>query len=182
MPSISSSRGSTGCTATSASSSPSRSAAAVRHDDARDVALPEALDAVITSPPSPGLIEYHEQHRYACELLGLADERPAEIGGAARGTSFPALAAYTDGVAAVLGRCAARLRPGAPVVVVVNDRRSLYPPILEHAGLVLEERLQRHVNRRTGRRAGEHPEDVLVRRAWPACRGRPSSEITGRPV
>ena len=40
----------------------------------------------------------------------------------------------------------------------------LYPEILEGAGLVLEQRYQRHVNRRTGRRAGEYFEDVLVAR------------------
>ena len=46
--------------------------------------------------------------------------------------------------------------------IVVNDRRNLYPAILERAGLRLDERLRRHVNRRTGRRAGEYFEDVLV--------------------
>ena len=47
---------------------------------------------------------------------------------------------------------------------MVNDRRDLYPEILERAGLRLDERLRRHVNRRTGRRAGEFFEDVLVAR------------------
>ena len=56
------------------------------------------------------------------------------------------------------------LRRGAPILIVVNDRRELYPKILERAGLQLEERLRRHVNRRTGRRAGEYFEDVLVAR------------------
>jgi len=44
----------------------------------------------------------------------------------------------------------------------VNDRRELYPAILRRAGLRLEDRLERHVNRRTGRRAGEYYESVLV--------------------
>jgi hypothetical protein len=47
-------------------------------------------------------------------------------------------------------------------VIVVNDRRELYPEILERAGLIEERRHRRHVNRRTGRRAGEYFEDVLV--------------------
>jgi hypothetical protein len=47
-------------------------------------------------------------------------------------------------------------------VIVVNDSRELYPRILEASGLVLEQRLTRHVNRRTGRRQGEFFEDVLV--------------------
>jgi hypothetical protein len=57
------------------------------------------------------------------------------------------------------------LRPGAPVAIVVTDRRDLYPEILDRAGFCLEDRLRRHVNRRTGRRAGEFYEDVLIARA-----------------
>ena len=49
-----------------------------------------------------------------------------------------------------------------PCVIVVNDRRGLYPDILERSGLRLEDRLERHVNRRTGRRAGEYFESVLI--------------------
>ena len=45
---------------------------------------------------------------------------------------------------------------------LVNDRRGLYPEILDRAGLRLDERLERHVNRRTGRRAGEYFESILV--------------------
>jgi hypothetical protein len=52
-------------------------------------------------------------------------------------------------------------------VIVVNDRRDLYPSLLESAGLRLDARYRRHVNRRTGRRAGEFFEDVLVARSAP---------------
>ncbi len=41
----------------------------------------------------------------------------------------------------------------------------LYGEILERAGLQLESRTLRHVNRRTGRRAGEYFEEILVARA-----------------
>ncbi len=138
--------------------------AVVLHGDAREVELPGPFDAVVTSPPYPGLIDYHEQHRYAYELLGLDDLREREIGAAARGTSKAALAAYRDGIVGVLAACRAALKPRGRVVIVVNDRRDLYPEILDGAGLVLEQRYQRHVNRRTGRRAGEYFEDVLVAR------------------
>jgi hypothetical protein len=73
-----------------------------------------------------------------------------------------ALGEYADGVAAVLRNVRRALVPGAPVCIVVNDRRNLYPGILAAAGLRLEERLERHVNRRTGRRAGEYFESILV--------------------
>jgi hypothetical protein len=138
--------------------------ASVLHGDAREFELAGPYDGMLTSPPYPGLIDYHEQHRYAYELLELDDRREREIGAAASGTSLAALEAYRQGIAAVLARSAAALRPGGPVLVVVNDRRDLYPEILERAGLELEARLRRHVNRRTGRRAGEYFEDVLVAR------------------
>jgi DNA modification methylase len=138
--------------------------ATVIHGDVRDEQLRRRFDGVLTSPPYPGLIDYHEQHRYAYELLGLDDRRELEVGAAARGTSRAALAAYSDGIVAALCNCRRTLRRGAPVLIVVNDRRDLYPEILERSGLVLEQRLRRHVNRRTGRRAGEFFEDVLVAR------------------
>jgi len=138
--------------------------AVVLHGDSRELAWPGPFDAVVTSPPYPGLIDYHEQHRYAYELLGLDDIRELEVGAAAAGTSKAALAAYAGGMVAALQNASSALLPGGPLLIVVNDRRDLYPEILERAGLRLEERLRRHVNRRTGRRAGEFFEDVLVAR------------------
>ena len=105
---------------------------------------------VVTSPPYPGLIDYHEQHRYAYELLGLDDRRELELGAAERGTSRRAIAAYCEGIAEVLARVREALEPDAPVLIVVNDRRDLYDGILERAGLRLAGRFSRHVNRRTG--------------------------------
>ncbi len=139
--------------------------AQVLHGDSRDVVYDDTFDGVITSPPYPGLIDYHEQHRYAYELLDLDDRRELELGAAAGGTSRAAIEAYSAGVAAALANAAAACASDAPILIVVNDRRELYPGILERAGLRLENRLRRHVNRRTGRRAGEYYEDVLVARA-----------------
>jgi hypothetical protein len=130
--------------------------------DARSVVYESTFDGVVTSPPYPGLIDYHEQHRYAYELLGLDDARELELGAAEAGTSRAAIEAYTEGIASALVNAAGALEPDAPLAIVVNDRRNLYPEILDRAGLRLDERLRRHVNRRTGRRAGEYFEDVLV--------------------
>jgi hypothetical protein len=136
--------------------------AVVLHGDARELDLPGPFDGVVTSPPYPGLIDYHEQHRYAYELLGLDDRRELELGTAERGVSAKAVGDYVDGIADALGNVRASLRSRSPVVIVVNDRRELYPEILERAGLAIETRYRRHVNRRTGRRAGEFFEDVIV--------------------
>jgi DNA methylase len=137
----------------------------VIHGDARTLDLPTKATGIITSPPYPGLIDYHEQHRYAYELLGLEDRSTLEIGAAARGLSRAALADYVENMSAVLQNSVRQLARGAPIIIVVNDSRGLYPEILERSSLQLEERITRHVNRRTGRRAGEFFEDVLVCRA-----------------
>jgi DNA modification methylase len=126
----------------------------VVHGDARILDPPEPVDLVLTSPPYPGLIDYHEQHAYAYELLGLERRDDDEIGRGVKG--------YCEDVAAVLTRAARALRPGGKIVIVVNDRRGLYDGILAGAGLTLEDRILRHVNRRTGRRRGEFYEEVLV--------------------
>jgi hypothetical protein len=136
--------------------------ATMLHGDSRELDYGRLFDGVVTSPPYPGLIDYHEQHRTAYELLGLEDLRALELGAAESGTSKAAIAAYSDGIVDVLTRAKESLRRGAPMLIVVNDRRELYPEILERAGLRLDSRLRRHVNRRTGRRAGEFFEDVLV--------------------
>jgi hypothetical protein len=136
--------------------------AVVLHGDARELELGGPYDAVVTSPPYPGLIDYHGQHRYAYELLGLDDRSEREVGAASRGTSRAAIEDYTTGIATVLGRVKESLRPAAPICIVVNDRRDLYPEILRRAGLRLTDRLERHVNRRTGRRAGEYFESILI--------------------
>ena len=84
--------------------------ARVLHGDAREIDLEGPYDGVITSPPYPGLIDYHEQHRYAYELLGLDERRDLELGRPARGTSRAAIAEYVDGVAAVLVNARRRSR------------------------------------------------------------------------
>ena len=136
--------------------------AVVLHGDARVLDPPEPVDLVVTSPPYPGLIDYHEQHAYAFELLRLERRDDEEIG---RG-----IAGYCEAVAEVLLRARNALRRGGTVVVVVNDRHGLYDGILAEAGLRVEKRLLRHVNRRTGRRRGEYFEEVLI--ASPALRRR----------
>ncbi len=137
--------------------------ATILHGDAREIDPPEPVDLVLTSPPYPGLIDYHEQHAYAFELLGLERRDEVEIGKGVEG--------YCEGVAAVLERAGRALRRGGRLVVVVNDRRRLYDGILREAGLRLEDRVVRHVNRRTGRRSGEYFEEILVARP-PLRRGR----------
>jgi hypothetical protein len=129
--------------------------------DARQVRFPPC-DLVLTSPPYVGLLDYHEQHRYGFELLGLADQRRLEIGAAGHGTSQRAVDRYVNEMADVFANVARSLDRGGRLVVIVHDSRQLYDGLAARLGFTVEARLRRHVNRRTGRRARAFFEDVLV--------------------
>lgn len=139
--------------------------AEVIHGDARTAVYGTSFDGLITSPPYPGRIDYHEQHRYAYELLGLDDRREEEIGAAAKGTGKAAVAQYVEDMVSVFSNARRQMKPGAIVVIVIDDARELYDTVLSEAGLRIEERRKRHVNRRTGRRNGEFFEEIILARA-----------------
>lgn len=129
--------------------------------DARKVKFPEC-DMVITSPPYVGLIDYHDQHRYAFQLLGLNGYEDLEIGASRKGNSEKAARKYIEEMGEAFSNVAASMPRGAPMVIVVHDRRDLYEGLARRLGFKVEYRLKRHVNRRTGRRADDFFEDVLV--------------------
>jgi hypothetical protein len=133
----------------------------VQHGDSRDVTVPYA-DGIVTSPPYVGLIDYHNQHAYAYHLLGLRDMSHREIGAASNGSSIKAKLAYQEGIAEVFRNALSSLPSGAPIIVVAGDRLDLYPEIARMVGVETEAIVQRHVNRRTGRRANEFYESVFV--------------------
>lgn len=62
----------------------------------------------------------------------------------------------------VLCNVVSAIRPGGVLVVVAADRHDLYPGILGGLGLCERGILQRHVNRRTGRRSSEFYETIFV--------------------
>lgn len=131
------------------------------HADSRKVNFPP-IHGVITSPPYVGLIDYHEQHAYAYHLLGLEDKRENEIGPAAEGTSQRAKQKYQEDIAEVFRRVGKSLLPGGRVIVVAADTADLYDEIARFAEFEVEYTINRHVNRRTGRRAADFYESVFI--------------------
>ena len=130
--------------------------------DAKTVVLPSTIDGVITSPPYVGLIDYHEQHCYAYELLGFPVNGEDEIGAAFKGNSQRAKEAYQQEIASVFAQTSKYMNSGKPMVIVVRDRDRLYGDIAAQCGFEIENVIERHVNRRTGRRANEFFEEILV--------------------
>ena len=139
----------------------SKASAKVVCADSRNVEFPQC-DLVVTSPPYVGLIDYHEQHKYAYELLGLSWNEESEIGAAKRGTSQTAQKSYVDSIEQVFHNVKQYLKEDSRLVVIVHDRRDLYHDIASRLEFVVETELRRHVNRRTGRRAGEFFESIFV--------------------
>jgi len=132
----------------------------VFHDDSRSVDLPKNIDMVFTSPPYVGLIDYHEQHKYAYELLGLKNNETREIGAAKNGQSVNAKQKYIEGINEVFLHTRDYMAPNGIMAIVVNDKYNLYDP--EKVGFKLIGRVERHVNRRTGRRSGAFYESILL--------------------
>ncbi len=132
----------------------------VIHGDSRTVNLPKGIDMVITSPPYIGLIDYHEQHKYAYELLGLENNEKQEIGSAKRGRSKVAQKKYIEGINQVFLHTRESMSKDGIIVVVVNDQHNLYDP--SQVGCKSIGRIERHVNRRTGRRNGAFYESILI--------------------
>lgn len=131
------------------------------HEDSRKVEIPK-IDGVMTSPPYVGLIDYHDQHRYAYELLGLEDRSGFEIGPAKGGSSQRAKRSYQEGIAEVFRNALKSMTKGGRLIVVAGDRHNLYGEIAKLCDVNVEAVLQRHVNRRTGRRSGEFFESVFI--------------------
>ncbi|MBN1933957.1 MAG: class I SAM-dependent methyltransferase [Anaerolineae bacterium] len=133
----------------------------ITHQDSRKSKIPQ-VDGVITSPPYVGLIDYHQQHRYAYELLGLEDRSGFEIGAAKQGSSQKAQREYQRSIAQVFGRACESMPSGGCLVVVAGDRYNLYDEIARLCGVEVESVLHRHVNRRTGRRSSEFYESIFI--------------------
>jgi len=133
----------------------------VIHGDSRSV-NPHYIDGVITSPPYVGMIDYHEQHRYAYELLGLEDFSSKEIGPAFKGAGKFAKEQYQTLLSEVFRNATKYMDEGALFVIVAGDRYGLYPKIADSCNLEQIGVVKRHVNRRTGRRSTEFYESIFI--------------------
>jgi hypothetical protein len=133
----------------------------IHHADSRKAQFPP-INGVITSPPYVGLIDYHAQHEYAYHLFGLDDNRGLEIGPAVNGSGLKAKTTYQDDIKTVFDHCLESMPSGGRLIVVANDKSNLYEQIGIDLGIVEEAIVQRHVNRRTGRRSSEFFESIFI--------------------
>jgi DNA modification methylase len=131
--------------------------------DARTVKLPEDLriDGIFTSPPYVGLIDYHEQHRYAYELFDFPRQDELEIGPAMKGQNGNAKIKYVKGIVDVFKNVSKNLVDNASVFIVANDKFNLYPEIGKQCGFELIDVFNRPVLMRTERDENKFFESIF---------------------
>ncbi len=120
--------------------------------DSRVIELPleKEVDGIFTSPPYLGLIDYHEQHRYAYELFNFEEHSSAEIG-APNANGNNSKEKYKQDMISALNNMSQYLKKGAKIFIVVNDKMGLYPEIASACKLKIIDVFHRPVLFKTDR-------------------------------
>jgi len=129
--------------------------------DARKIKLPlrKEIDGIFTSPPYLGLIDYHDQHRYAFDLFNFREYPEAEIG-SPNGNGNNKKEKYKEDIAAVFKNMINYLKPKAKIFIVVNDKHNLYPEIAKECGFKFIDIFHRPVLMRTERDNNKFSESI----------------------
>jgi DNA modification methylase len=131
--------------------------------DARYIELPfdTEIDGIFTSPPYVGIIDYHEQHRYAYELFNFPRLDDQEIGPARNGQTINAKEEYIEGITEVFKNISRYLKNNASIFVVANDKYNLYPEIGKQCSFDLIDIFHRPVLMRTERDSNKYFESIF---------------------
>ena len=121
----------------------------------------KGIKGIFSSPPYVGLIDYHEQHAYAYELLGFDRRDHLEVGRLSQGQSRAAKESYVKGVADVLINCANFMIENCDVFLVANDKHGLYPEIAERSSLEIVESYRRPVLNRVEKNRSAYSETIF---------------------
>jgi len=132
-------------------------------EDARTFKIPiDNISGVITSPPYLGIIDYHEQHRYAYELFGFKWRFDKEIGSKSKGYGEKAREKYKKDMIEVFGNLHKTILDNAVANVVIGDKLNMYPEIFKTSGFKILKILDRPVIKRTSLRAPKFNEKVFI--------------------
>ncbi len=107
------------------------------------------IKGIFSSPPYIGLIDYHEQHAYAYDLLGFKRKDALEIGSLFRGQGLQARKNYIQGISEVLNNSKKFLINDYNVFLVANDKYNMYSTIADNAGMKIVNQFKRPVLNRT---------------------------------
>jgi len=119
------------------------------------------INGIFSSPPYVGMIDYHEQHAYAYDLLGFPRHDELEIGPLFKGQGVAAKESYIEGISTVLNNCKKYFTSNYNVFLVANDKYKMYPKIAEKAGMIIVNQFNRPVLNRTERDKGAYSETIF---------------------
>lgn len=119
------------------------------------------IKGIFSSPPYVGLIDYHQQHAYAYDLLGFERKDEFEIGPLSKGQSQEARDLYIKGISDVLTNCKRFLAEDSNVFLVANDKYNIYPKIAEFSGMQIINQYKRPVLNRTEKDKGAYSETIF---------------------
>ena len=69
---------------------------------------------------------------------------------------------YKQDIASVFRHTLDAMPKGNPIIVIAADKANVYSDIAKLANVEVEDVLERHVNRRTGRRSSEFFESIFI--------------------
>lgn len=121
----------------------------------------KGIDGIFTSPPYVGLIDYHDQHRYAYELLGIPMNGKEEIGSKSNGYNKKAVDDYKRSMIESLKALLPFLSEDAIVFIIANDRNKIYPGITEKSGFKIVAKFDRSVTKKASRERNPYSESVF---------------------
>jgi hypothetical protein len=113
------------------------------------LARKQKIKGIFSSPPYVGLIDYHEQHAYAYDLLPFDRKDELEIGALKKGQGREAKQSYIQGISDVLNNCKIFLVDDFDIFLVANDKFNIYPTIAKNAGMKIVNQYKRPVLNRT---------------------------------
>ena len=119
------------------------------------------IKGIFSSPPYVGLIDYHEQHAYAYELLGFKRRDHLEVGKLSDGQSRAAKQAYIEGISDVLKNCRDVMVDDCNVFLVANDKHDLYSEIAERSSFEIIDSYRRPVLNRTEKDRSAYAETIF---------------------
>lgn len=130
--------------------------------DARNIKLPmkKEVDGIFTSPPYLGLIDYHNQHRYAYDLFNFKEYPEAEIGSPSNGNNNNKKENYKNDIVAVLKNMKNYMKLEGKIFIVVNDKHNLYSEIAQECGFKIIDIFHRPVLMRTERDNNKFSESI----------------------
>lgn len=134
---------------------------AIENSELKNKVWQQKFQGIFTSPPYVGLIDYHDQHAYAYEILELPRRDEFEIGSLSDGQRKESRARYVDEISAVLKNAKPFLANDFDVFIVANDRFGLYPTIAEKASFSLVNEFKRPVLNRAEGIKGKYSESIF---------------------